>query len=54
MAKKRVVLYVSDNIMSNVEEKINDIRTKYGVVTTPSQIIGSDLEELYGSKTEIE
>lgn len=54
MAKKRVVIYISDNIMSQVEEKINDIRAKYGVETTPSQVLNSDLEGLYGSKTKTE
>lgn len=54
MAKKRVVIYLSDNVISQVEEKITNIRNDYAVETTISQVIAGDVEDLYGSKTKTE
>lgn len=54
MAKKRVVIYLSDNVITQVEDKINKIRNDYAVETTISQVIAGDVEELYGSKIKVE
>lgn len=47
MVKRRVVLYLPEDVIEQIERKIEDIREQFGVSTTVSQVLTSEVIACY-------
>lgn len=54
MAKKRVTIFLSDDVINEVENVTNEISAKFGVKPTVAQVIASEVERIYGAKVKVE